>query len=38
MSYGRIQEEARLLSEIEGLLERAGAVDGEEDERFEDAR
>ena len=35
MSYGRmLQEEARLKEEIEGLLERAGAVDGEEDERY----
>ena len=29
-----LQEEARLKEEIEGLLERAGAVDGEEDERY----
>ena len=35
MSYGRmLQEEARLKEEIEGLLERAGAVDAEEDERY----
>ena len=35
MSYGRmLQEEARLKEEIEGLLERADAVDGEEDERY----
>ena len=35
MSYGRmLQEEARLKEEIEGLLARAGAVDGEEDERY----
>ena len=32
--YGRkLQEEARLKEEIEGLLERAGAVDAAEDER-----
>ena len=29
-----LQEEARLKEEIEGLLERAVAVDGEEDERY----
>ena len=39
MSYGRmLQEEARLKEEIEGLLERAGAVDAEEDERNEEMR
>ena len=30
----RSSAEARLKEEIEGLLERAGAVDGEEDERY----
>ena len=34
MSYGRmLKEEARLNEEIQGLLDRAGAVDAEEDER-----
>ena len=35
MSYGRmLEEERRLESEIEALLDRAGAVDAEEDARF----
>jgi len=35
MSYGRMQkEEARLEEEIQGLLDRAGAVDAEEDARY----
>ena len=35
MSYGRmLEEERRLQAEIEALLDRAGAVDAEEDARF----
>ena len=35
MSYGRmLSEESRLTEEIQGLLDRAGAVDAEEDERY----
>ena len=35
MSYGRmLKEEARLKEEIQGLLDKAGAVDAEEDERY----
>ena len=35
MSYGRmLKEEARLKKEIAGLLDKAGAVDAEEDERY----
>ena len=35
MSYGRmLDEERRLQAEIEGLVDRAGAVDAEEDARF----
>ena len=35
MSYGRmLHEEARLKEEIQGLLDRAGAVDAEEDARY----
>ena len=39
MSYGRMKkEEARLKEEIQGLLDRAGAVDAEEDERYGEQR
>ena len=35
MSYGRmVKEEARLKKEIQDLLDKAGAVDAEEDERY----
>ena len=35
MSYGRmLKEEARLKEEIQGLLDKAGAVDSQEDERY----
>jgi len=35
MSYGRMKkEEARLKEEVQGLLDRAGAVDAQEDERY----
>ena len=35
MSYGRmLEEERRLQAEIEALLDRAGAVDAQEDARF----
>ena len=35
MSYGRmLSEESRLTEEIQGLLDRAGALDAEEDERY----
>ena len=38
MSYGRmVKEEARLKEEIQGLLDRAGAVDAQEDERYGEA-